>query len=136
MITAVQAAKLNASSPDNQASSVGSEVYDNSVYGLYLIRCLITADARTGQAIPIPFPCEIVDVRCECRAAGSGAATVIINNGVTPVTDAIVFDADKAKTMAGSIDNDVSTLTTASVITAVTNEEVSVGLITLYVVRR
>jgi hypothetical protein len=136
MLTAQQAAKLNTSGPDEQSSQIGSELYHSSVNGLYTIDVNITADARAGKAIPIPFNCEIVDVICHCKAAGSGAATVIINNGATAITDAIVFDANHAVTKAGSIDDSVSSVTPASVITAVTNEEVSVGRISLLVVRR
>jgi hypothetical protein len=86
---------------------------------LKYIRVVIDADATGEKAVPIPFPCQAVDVIVMCTTANS-SGTLTLKNG-TAITDAIVCAVDKVIVRAGTIDDAYYTLYPTSSVTVDAN---------------
>jgi len=110
----------------NNATALNSESGGNTVQLTYKV----TADATAGLAITVPYPMEILDVIVQCQAANAGG-TLQLKNGATAINDAQVCAVDKVITRAGTIDDAVSSLTTATVLKVFSNGAADRGLITI-----
>lgn len=91
---------------------------------LYVLETIITADATGEVAIPVTFPCKVVDVIVECTAANANG-TLTLKKGGTAITDAIICAVDKVVTRAGTIDDAQSTLAVSD--TALTVDAAQAG---------
>jgi len=127
-LTDIEAEKLNNSSPVDQKVSTGTEIKANQD-GLVVNTAIdsnqpltiafpVTADATGGLAITIPYAMTIYDVIVVATVA-NGSGTLTLKNGATAITDAIACVTDKAVARAGTIDNAVSSITTATTMTVV-----------------
>lgn len=96
------------------------------------IHAEITADATGGQAIVIPYACEIVDVIVQARAASAGG-TALLKKGATAISDAIIMAVDKVIDRAGTIDDAQSSLLPSDTLTVTTNGAADRGLVTVLV---
>jgi len=132
MLTETEKNIINNDNPTNQAVSAGTELYDASANGLYVLPCDIAADASEGKAVDIPFACQVLFVIVEARAANSdGTATV--KKGTTAITDAIDMAVDKAVTVSGTIDDDESTLAVSDTVTVESNDSDDRGFVSIVV---
>ncbi len=71
---------------------------------------MFTKDISTGTATTAifssnaPFAFEVIDVILQARAT-EGGGTIVITNGSSNITNAIVCATNNARTVAGTIDN-------------------------------
>ena len=132
MLTEAEKNILNNDNPTNQAVSAGTELYDASANGLYVLTCDITADATGEKAVTIPFACQVLFVIVEARAT-SGSGTATLKKGATAITDAIIMAVDKAVTVSGTIDDGQSTLAAGDTVTVDANGANDRGLVSIVV---
>ena len=118
--------------PQAQEASLGSKIYDVDNNGLFYIYKVVPAASHAGIAITIPFACQIEDAIVQCTVA-SGTGTITVKNGSTAITDAMVCAEDKVIVRAGTIDNSVNSITTSTVLTAITHATGDAGTLTLVV---
>ena len=132
-ITAAEATKLDNVISEFQAEKLGTglkAVQDIGAYDPIIVSLNITTDATGGLPFTIPYDFELLEVIVQARATVSNG-TVTIMNGATPLTDAIIMAVDTTITRAGTLDNTVTTITTADTITAITAHAGDLGLICL-----
>ena len=132
MLTETEKNIINNDNPTNQAVSAGTELYDASANGLYVLTCDIAADATGGKAVDIPFACQVLFVIVEARAT-SGDGTAIVKKGSTAITDAIDMADDKTVTVSGTIDDDESTLAVSDTLTVESNGSDDRGFVSIVV---
>ncbi len=103
------------------------------VYALY---CSITSDATggNGQAVSIPFPCEVIDVIVQARATSVGG-TATLKKGSNAISDAIVMAVDTTITRAGTINDAYSTLAEGDAVSVDCANNTDRGLVTILVRR-
>jgi len=97
--------------PD-QTNKVGTLIKGSPI----VVKVVIDADYTGEKAVTIPYDMEVIDIVVQCTAA-SGGGTLILENGGTAVSDAIICAVDKVITRAGTIDDAQSTLLTTSTVT-------------------
>lgn len=102
----------NTTQPDLQAAKLGTLIEGAPV----VVKVVIDADYTGEKSVTIPYDMEVIDVIVQCTGANNNG-TLTLENGGTPVTDAIICAVDKTITRAGTIDDSVSTLYTTSTVT-------------------
>ena len=130
-IDSVEADILNNSTPDNQKVEIGTEIKANQDLNTYqpvILTVPVVADATGGLAVTIPYAMTIYDVTVVCTVT-NGAGTLKLVNGVTDITDAMVCAVDTTVVRAGTIDDSVSAITTATTMTVVANGAADRGIV-------
>ena len=123
---------INRMLPQAQEASLGSRLYDVDNSGLFCIYKVVPQSSDGGITITIPFACQIEDVIVQATADSGGGSITVVND-VTDITDAIACVTDKVIARAGTINNTVNSITTASTVTAITNATGDEGTLLLVV---
>lgn len=138
--SAANTAIVNRMNVDAQKTALGTEVARIgglidvetalSPYQAIILKYNVTADATGGLAITVPYDMYIVDVIVQCRNTVENG-TIKLTNGGTDITDTIACATDKALDHAATIDNGQATITTTTVLKAVSSGATVKGLVTI-----
>lgn len=138
--------KVDNMSPEMKETSLGSEVggmqdeigYGVSISGVdFSSPIIITYDVDADATTPLvilnsncPFPLTIIDVIVECTTANA-SGTLLLDDGTTAITDAMICAVDKTIVRAGTIDDATATIALNGTLRVTSNGAADRGKVTI-----